>query len=256
MMSRKALLLSVLSLLAACCPSPAAKRDSAETKLAPVPDVTLATDDEKTLYIIGIAMGRSTTSLEVTPEELRFIEAGIEDLVAGRPARVSVETYAPKVEELHKRRTAAAIAKREAEGKAAIEAAAKEPGAVKTESGMAFRTLKPGTGGSPTATDKVKMHYRGTFPNGKLFDSSMEGDPVELVVAGVIPCWAEALRRMKVGEAAKLVCPPSLAYGDHGNPPTLPGHATLIFELELVSFEPAIDKTKADPRIPEDLRAP
>jgi FKBP-type peptidyl-prolyl cis-trans isomerase FkpA len=249
-------MLLILALLPACCPSPAAKRDAAETKLGAVPDVAHASEDEKTLYTIGIAMGRSTTWLDVTADELRFIEAGIEDLVAGRPARVSVETYAPKVEEFAKRRAAELVGKREADGKAAIAAAAKEPGAVKTQSGLVFRTVKPGAGASPTSTDKVKVRYRGAFPSGKVFDSSMEGEPVELVVAGVIPCWAEALQRMKIGESAKLVCPPSLAYGDNGNPPTMPGHATLIFELELVSAESAIDKSKADSSVPLDLRAP
>jgi FKBP-type peptidyl-prolyl cis-trans isomerase FkpA len=255
-MSRRALFLPVLAWLAACCPSPAARRELAPAKPAVAPDLAGASEDEKTLYIIGIAVGRSTTSLEVTAAELRFIEAGMEDQVAGRPARVSVETYAPKVEELARRRAAESVAKREAEGKAAVAAAAAEPGATRTGSGLVLRTLKPGTGRSPGHTDKVKVHYRGAFPDGKVFDSSMEGDPVELVLAGTIPCWAEALERMKVGETAKLLCPPSLAYGDQGNPPTMPGHATLVFDIELVGAEPAIDKAKADAGAPTEGKAP
>jgi FKBP-type peptidyl-prolyl cis-trans isomerase FkpA len=232
--------LFVLAAVAACCPSPAAQRGSAETNLAGAPDLTQASEDEKTLYIVGIAMGRSATTLDVTAAELRFLQAGIDDQIAGRPARVSIEAYAPKVEELAKRRAAASVAKREAEGKAALAAAAGEPGAIKTESGLVLRTLRAGSGKSPTRTDKVKVYYRGTFPSGVVFDSSTIGEPIDLLLVGTIPCWREALERMKVGEKAKLVCPPALAYGDTGNPPTMPGHATLIFEIELVGVESAV----------------
>jgi|GEM_PF-4480454 len=255
-MIRRATQLSALLLAAACCPNPAAQRNPTETKLVGPPDIGHASEDEKTLYTVGIAMGRSATTLDVSAPELRFILAGIEDQVSGRPAQVSIEKYAPKVEEFAKRRATETVAKREAEGKAAIEAEAKEPGAVTTKSGLVLRTLKAGTGANPAYTDKVKVHYRGTFPNGTLFDSDMEGEPVELVLAGTIPCWAEALQEMKIGEKAKLVCPPKLAYGDDGRPPTMPGHATLIFEIELVSAEPAVDKSDPDAKVPFDLRAP
>ena len=245
------LLLSVIP-ITACCPNPAAQRGSSEASLSPVPDLTRASEDEKTIYIVGIAMGRSATTLDVTAKELRFLQAGIDDQVSGRPARVSVEAYAPKVEELATRRAAASVSKREAEGKAAVAAAAGEPGAIKTKSGLVLRTLKAGTGRNPKSTDKVKVFYRGTFPNGVVFDSSTTGDPVELVLAGTIPCWAEGLKRMKVGEKAKLVCPPTLAYGDNGNPPTMPGHATLIFEIDLVGAESAVKSESEEAEAPSD----
>ena len=256
MMIRTASLLVALLLAPACCPNPAAQRNPAETKLAGPPDISRASEDEKTLYTVGIALGRSTTSLDASAAELRFILAGIEDQSAGRPAQVSIETYAPKVEEFAKRRAADTVGKREAEGKAAIDAASKEPGAVTTKSGLVLRTLKPGSGAAPMYTDKVKVHYRGTFPNGTVFDSDSEGEPIELLLAGTIPCWAEALQMMKIGEKAKLVCSPKLAYGDDGRPPAMPGHATLIFEIELVSAEPAIDKGGSDSKVPLDIRAP
>jgi len=261
-MSKPPRFLLAFLLATACCPNPAAQRNPVESKLTAAPDVGHATEDEKTLYIVGIAMGRSATWLDVSEDEVRFIQAGLADQVAGRPAQVSVETYAPKVEELANRRAAGAIPKREAAGKAAREAAAGEPGANQTASGLVIRTLKPGSGTSPTSTDKVKVRYRGTFPDGKVFDSSMAGEPVELQLAGTIACWKEALPKMKIGETAKLVCPPELAYGEQGNPPNLPGHATLIFEIELVAAEPALEK-KASPdrpapadNIPLDLKAP
>lgn len=255
-------MLRVLPLLLAlvpvttCCPNPAAKRNAAEMKVPGAPDLSRASDDEKTLYIVGIALGRSTTTLNLTAAELEFVKAGMSDQVAGRPPQVSVESYAPKVEEIARRRAAEGVDKTEAAGKAFIEAAAKEPGAVKTESGLVLRTLKSGSGRNPSYTDRVKVHYRAAFTNGTVFDSETEGAPVELVLAGTIPCWIEALQRMKIGETARLVCPPSLAYGDQGRPPTLPGHATLVFDLELLAAEPAMDAGAPPPNIPPGVVAP
>jgi FKBP-type peptidyl-prolyl cis-trans isomerase FkpA len=255
MVMRLSLPLALLA-LASCCPNPAAQRAPVETKPAPAPDLGRASEDEKTLYIVGVALGRSTTTLDLSPADLEFVKAGLADQVLGRTPQVSVETYAPKVEEVARRRAAEAVGRTEAAGKAFIEVAAKEPGAVKTPSGLVMRTLKSGSGRSPVSTDKVKVHYRGSFTSGVVFDSESEGASVELVLAGTIPCWGEALQRMKIGETARLVCPPALAYGDQGRPPTLPGHATLIFEIELVGAEPAIGASAPASTVPEDLRRP
>jgi len=116
------------------------------------------------------------------------------------------------------------------------EAAAKEPGAVKTPSGLIFRTLSPGDGPSPKATSVVKVHYQGTFIDGTVFDSSIQrGEPAEFPLDAVIKCWTEGLQRMKVGEKAKLVCPPGIAYGDRGSSSIPPG-STLVFEVELLQI--------------------
>jgi FKBP-type peptidyl-prolyl cis-trans isomerase len=53
---------------------------------------------------------------------------------------------------------------------------------------------------------------------------------------GVVPCWTEALQKMKKGEKAQVVCPASAAYGDRGSPPDIPLGATLSFEVELIDF--------------------
>lgn len=116
------------------------------------------------------------------------------------------------------------------------EAAAKEPGAVKTPSGLIFRTLSPGDGPGPKATSVVKVHYQGTFIDGTVFDSSIQrGEPAEFPLDAVIKCWTEGLQRMKVGEKAKLVCPPGIAYGDRGSSSIPPG-STLVFEVELLQI--------------------
>ncbi len=114
---------------------------------------------------------------------------------------------------------------------------AKEAGAVVTPSGLVYRSLKDGTGASPTAADRVGVHYRGTLPDGTEFDSSYKrGNPAQFPLSGVIPCWTEGVQRMKVGGKAKLTCPPAIAYGARGAGGVIPPNATLIFEVELLGI--------------------
>jgi len=110
---------------------------------------------------------------------------------------------------------------------------------VTTPSGLVYQSLKEGTGASPAATDTVKVHYRGTFPDtGKEFDSSYKrNEPTEFPLNGVIPCWTEGVQKMKVGGKAKLTCPPAIAYGARGAGGVIPPNATLNFEIELLSVK-------------------
>jgi FKBP-type peptidyl-prolyl cis-trans isomerase FkpA len=126
------------------------------------------------------------------------------------------------------------------DAQAYLDKAAAEPGAVKTASGLIYTELRPGTGASPKAADTVKVNYRGTLINGTEFDSSYKrNEPAEFPLNRVIPCWTEGVQRMKVGGKSRLVCPSSIAYGDRGAPPDIPGGATLIFEIELLSVSGA-----------------
>ena len=119
-----------------------------------------------------------------------------------------------------------------------LKAAAAEAGAVVTDSGLVYRSLKEGKGPSPTAADSVKVHYRGTLPDGKEFDSSIKrGQPAEFPLGRVIKCWTEGVQRMQVGGKAKLTCPSAIAYGERGTPGgPIPPNATLIFEVELLGI--------------------
>jgi FKBP-type peptidyl-prolyl cis-trans isomerase FkpA len=120
-----------------------------------------------------------------------------------------------------------------------LAAAAKETGAVKTESGLVYRMLKEGKGASPSATDTVRVHYRGTFTNGKEFDSSYSrGQPAEFPLNRVIKCWTEGVQKIKVGGKAKLTCPSDIAYGPSGRGP-IPPNAVLLFEVELLEITSA-----------------
>jgi len=120
---------------------------------------------------------------------------------------------------------------------AALAKAAKEKGAVVTPSGLVYLSLKDGTGASPSGTDTVKVHYRGTLPDGKEFDSSYKRNaPAEFPLNRVIPCWTEGVQRIKVGGKAKLTCPSAIAYGERGAGDLIPPNATLLFEVELLSI--------------------
>ncbi len=120
---------------------------------------------------------------------------------------------------------------------AVLAKAAAEPGAVKTASGLVYKELKAGNGGSPSASDTVKVNYRGTLPDGTEFDSSYKrNEPAQFPLNRVIPCWTEGVQMMKVGGKARLTCPAAIAYGDAGSPPVIPPGATLIFEIELLGI--------------------
>ena len=104
--------------------------------------------------------------------------------------------------------------------------------------GLQLTQIREGSGPSPKATDVVKVHYHGTFSDGRVFDSSVQrGEPASYPLNRVIPCWTQGLQQMKVGGKAKLSCPPELAYGERGMPPTIPPNATLTFEVELLAIE-------------------
>ena len=124
-----------------------------------------------------------------------------------------------------------------AQSDAALAAAAKEASATVTKSGLVYRSLKDGTGASPAASDKVKVHYKGAFPDGREFDSSYKrNEPTEFPLNGVIACWTEGVQLMKVGGKAKLTCPAAIAYGTRGAGGVIPPNATLVFEIELLAI--------------------
>ncbi|MDD5295300.1 MAG: FKBP-type peptidyl-prolyl cis-trans isomerase [Rhodocyclaceae bacterium] len=115
--------------------------------------------------------------------------------------------------------------------------AAKEAGALVSPSGLVYLSLKEGAGNTPSATDTVKVHYKGVFQDGREFDSSYRrGQPAEFPLNRVIRCWTEGVQFMKPGGKARLTCPPTLAYGERGAGDTIPPNSTLQFEIELLGI--------------------
>jgi len=177
---------------------------------------TLNTDQDKTLYALGLAIGNNVKDFNLSPSELALVTAGLSDAVQGKQPKVDIQTYGPKLQEFaQSRASAAADTEKKASG-AFLEKMSKEPGAVRSPTGVIYIPVKAGTGASPKADSTVKVHYHGTLRDGTVFDSSVQ--------------------KMKVGGKAKLVCPSETAYGDRGQGP-IPGGAALMFEVELLAIE-------------------
>ena len=105
-------------------------------------------------------------------------------------------------------------------------------------SGVIVQKLNKTSGAQPKASDQVKVHYRGTLENGTEFDSSYKrGEPAKFPLSRVIPCWTQGVQKLRVGEKAKLVCPPKTAYGEAGMRGIIPPNSTLNFEVELIGIE-------------------
>jgi FKBP-type peptidyl-prolyl cis-trans isomerase FkpA len=207
------------------------------------------TEEEKTLYALGVWLGRNVEVFSLTPQELQVVQQGFGDSVQGKPLAVEFQPYQQKVSELArtrgqaksesegKKRGEEAGANKE-KGKAFLEKAAQEPGAQKSGSGLIYIEQQAGTGPQPTAADRVKVNYRGTLIDGKEFDSSAKhGGPATFPLGGVIKCWTEGVGKMKVGGKAKLVCPSEIAYGEQGAGKDIPPGSTLVFEVELLGIE-------------------
>ncbi len=193
------------------------------------------TEEQKTLYAIGLTVSRQLAVFTLSPQEFQYVLLGLNDAQSGTKPAVEVSAYATRVQELARERRKALGAKLAPVGEKMIADAAKEPGAIKTASGMVYLSLKDGTGASPLETDTVKVHYRGTLVDGREFDSSYKrGRPLDVKLSGVIKCWTEGVQKMKVGGKAKLICPPALAYGETGAGELIAPQSTLLFEVELL----------------------
>lgn len=208
------------------------------------------TEDQKTLYAIGVVVAKQLDIFNLSPEELKFVVQGINDSAAGKKLVADSDPYQNQINTLAQSRMKVSAEKQKVKAKAFLDNAAKEKGAQKVASGLIYLPIKEGNGAQPKATDKVKVHYTGTLIDGKVFDSSVKrGQPAEFPLNQVIPCWTEGVGMMKAGGKAKLICPSSIAYGDAGRPPQISGGATLVFEVELLEVTPVAVK-------PPDTKSP
>ncbi|MDE2740639.1 MAG: FKBP-type peptidyl-prolyl cis-trans isomerase [Gemmatimonadota bacterium] len=198
------------------------------------------TEEEKVLYALGLAIAQNSLEPfkgQFSDAEIAVVMQGFADAVKGGEPIVSLQEFGPKINPMLQERLQKVQAQAAAEGEAFREKAAREEGAVQTASGLIFKELTAGTGASPKATDRVKVHYHGSLIDGTVFDSSVErGEPITFALDQVVKGWTEGLQMMKVGGKAKLTIPPELAYGPGGRA-GIPANATLIFEVELLGIE-------------------
>jgi FKBP-type peptidyl-prolyl cis-trans isomerase FkpA/FKBP-type peptidyl-prolyl cis-trans isomerase FklB len=212
----------------AASPAGAAKTDTTDA------------DQEKTLYALGVLLSHNLDSFSLSEAEFAHVRTGFIDGYHHKPTAANAEASLPQIQALQRTRAQVTAAHEKEAGQAYLTKAASAPGANKTATGMLFIPVAAGSGPSPTRSDRVKVNYEGRLIDGTVFDSSAQhgGQPALLSVAGIIPCWTEALQLMKVGGKSRIVCPSGLAYGDRGAPPKIKPGATLEFDIELVSIEP------------------
>lgn len=195
------------------------------------------TEDQKTLYALGIWLAQQVEPFSLSAADLKHVQQGLKDAVLGQKPQVELSTYGPKIGEMAKGRVQAKIDKEKKKSQAFLDKEAKAPGAQKSASGLIYFETAAGAGASPKADDTVKARYTGTLVDGTVFDASDKhgGAPLEFALDKVIPCWTEGIQKMKVGGKARLVCPSDIAYQDRGQG-AIPGGATLVFEVELVDI--------------------
>ncbi|MCX5888136.1 MAG: FKBP-type peptidyl-prolyl cis-trans isomerase [Deltaproteobacteria bacterium] len=219
----------------------------------------LKTEKDKVSYGIGVSVAKNFKQQGVEVDMNMMIK-GMKDELSGKKLLMSEDelrkTMTAYQQELRgkqmEQRKVAALDKKK-EGDAFLAENKKKEGVVTTPSGLQYKILKAGEGKKPTADDEVEVNYRGTFIDGKEFDSS-GGQPKTFKLTGIIPGWREALQLMPVGSKYQLVVPPGLAYGEQGMGQVIMPNTVLIFEVELVgikSSETEAPKTEAPKEAPK-----
>jgi len=208
---------------------------------------TPKSDEDKAFYALGAMLGKNIDVFSLNERELSFVMLGLSETVNGK-SREELMSFQEKLRDIAKTRMEKKSAANNKKGAQFLAQEAAKPGATKSETGLVMTTITEGKGAMPKATDKVKVHYRGTLLDGTEFDSSFKRKrPAEFPLNRVIPCWTEGVQKMKVGGKARLVCPAKIAYGERGTP-GIPPNSTLIFEVELLEImapdfkKPAVKK--------------
>jgi FKBP-type peptidyl-prolyl cis-trans isomerase FkpA/FKBP-type peptidyl-prolyl cis-trans isomerase FklB len=198
----------------------------------------IASERDQTLYAIGVRLGRSLAPFALSEGELEMLLRGLRDAVLGRELAVNETARQDQIDELLRERRSVSLAAERAASAEFLARAARESGAVRTPSGLVMVELRAGSGPSPGTADSVRLHYHGRLRDGNVFDSSVErGVATQVSMARALPCWREALLRMRVGGKSRVVCPPELAHGASGDAPRVAGGAAVVYELELLSID-------------------
>jgi FKBP-type peptidyl-prolyl cis-trans isomerase FklB len=199
---------------------------------------------EKVSYLIGLDIGKNfrQQSVDINPDILsRGIKDGLsgaKSLLTDQEAREVMTSFEKEMKGKQEERRKQVGEKNQREGEVFLAENKNKEGIRTLPSGLQYKVIKPGTGKKPKLADSVTAHYRGTMIDGTEFDSSYRrGRPASFPVSGVIPGWTEALQLMEEGAKWQLFIPPNLAYGEKGAGQVIGPHATLIFEVELISVQ-------------------
>lgn len=205
---------------------------------------TLDNETERFSYAVGMDIGSNLKRFSDDLDQASLMQ-GVRDSLNERDLLLTAEEvqqvmteYGKKMQEKQMAERQAQSAENVAAGQAYLEKNAAKEGVKTTDSGLQYEVLTEGEGKNPAATDRVKVHYKGTLIDGTVFDSSYDrGEPATFPLNSVIPGWTEGLQLMKVGGKSRLVVPAELGYGERGAGAKIGPNSTLIFEVELLGIE-------------------
>lgn len=204
----------------------------------------LPTEKDQVSYMIGMAMGKQLETakddvdIDVMAKAIKSTLAGEKLLITEDQAREIGQAFGQKMQAKQMEKMLADAKKNTEEGQAFLAANGKKPGVQTTESGLQYQVITAGTGPKPTASDIVRINYKGTLIDGTVFDDSSKHDgPAEFPLSQVVPGWKEGVMLMPVGSKYKFWIPAELGYGAQGTPGgPIPPNAALIFEVELLGI--------------------
>jgi len=207
-------------------------------------EITLESHDDKQSYALGMVFGQQiAASLEQANAEINheILLRALNDTITQQETLMSMEELQAflQAEQQKQIEVAQALANEsEKAGELFLVEYAKQDGVQKTESGILYQELEAGDGEMPSATDTVKVHYKGTLKDGTEFDSSYaRGNPAEFPVNGVIAGWQEVLPMMKAGSKWEVAIPSELAYGEQGAGTNIGPNEPLVFVIELLEIK-------------------
>ncbi len=197
----------------------------------------LKTEIDSVSYALGMDIGKNLKQAKLDTIDVDLMAAAMKSLFSGEETKIAPEAAGGIINTYmmgqQKQQYAGVIA----EGEKFLAENSKKEGVVTTASGLQYQIIKEGKGDSPVASSKVKVNYKGTLIDGTVFDTNEGKDPIEFGVTQVIPGWTEGLQLMKAGAKYKFFIPYNLAYGERGMGQTIKPYSTLVFEVELLSFE-------------------
>jgi len=222
------IILSALALMTTGC-----LKNGGSSKIGAEPK----TDAEKTIYTLGQMDSRRLQNFDLSAQEFQVWVKGVKDGLDGKAGKIDMQAFSKEISKLGDERSKRVAEREKKEAQAYLTKMKAESGAETLASGVIFKEVKAGEGDMPKADSMVKVHYHGTLRNGEVFDSSVDrGSPATFPLNRVIPCWTEAVQKIKVGGKAKVTCPSDKAYGDRGAPPKIKPGAALTFDIELLEI--------------------
>lgn len=192
---------------------------------------------KKVSYSLGLSLGSNFVNSGIKELDIEQLAKGIKDVLENKQPEISIEEAQATLNKYFDDLQAETTQKVNEEGIAFLEENKKREEVTTLPSGLQYEILTEGNGAIPKASDTVKVHYHGMLPDGTVFDSSVNrGEPATFGVTQVIQGWVEALQLMPVGSKWKLFIPSGLAYGARGAGNSIPPHATLVFDVELLDI--------------------